>query len=480
MTASKAVFFCDGSAKPTNPGFGGYGIFGYTYKETERSKNIKHPAHGTLFFTPGGVLKEKGTATIEVLRVVEVIHAVNNPLTSNNLAELLALQTALLKSNQMEDVTDVTVFTDSSYVVDAFNKNIDIWKRTNWKTQTGKDVSNVLEMMELDRIKAVLNERGIKMNVNWVKGHDESHGNQMADIFSVIGSNSARRQFEAGTPFQKVVFESDLAYGDYKKTYLDRDVLYFMRDLYFTSAAVDDTGYCFLSTSDNPNNKGKRDTSSLFMTNVGQVPAFINQIKAIFRKVPRKYITTCTAKISILDNKELYRLIHLVNVEDMLVKKVKNDVVEYQFVRDDKPFLYEANVDYPFIMDASRVFARTVDIANSNKTDNPDLIVRDITDRIVKEKKIVLSNKDKSVDFTDVISDSVQLKQKLLMTVGYDIPSYLALKNIEEDIQQVYLILESKPNSNHCTLYIQIVTADRNMYSVNIENKYLRTTTHQV
>lgn len=479
MTASKAVFFCDGSAKP-NPGFGGYGIFGYAYKDAERSKNIKHPAHGTLFFTPGGVLKDKGTATIEVLRVVEVIHALDNPSSSNNLAELLALQTALTFASQIEGIAEITVWTDSSYVINAFTKDIENWKRSGWKTQTGKDVSNVTQMLELDRIKTILTERDVKIDVKWVKGHDESHGNQMADMFSVIASNSARRQLEAGTPFQKVIFESNLPYGDYKKTYLDRDMLYFMRDLYFTSAAINDANYCFLSTSDNPNNKGKRDTSSMFMTNVGQVPDFINQIKTLYRNVSRSYITTCTAKISMLDNKEYYRLAHLVNIEDLLVKKVKDEVVSYHFVREDKPFIYEANVEYPFIIDASRVFAKTVDIANSDKTDNPDLIVRDITDRIVKEKKIVLSNKDKSVDFTDVVSDSVQLKQKLLMTVGYDIPSYLALKNIEEDIQQVYLILESTPNSNHCTLFINIVLSDRNMYSVNIENKYLRSITHQV
>lgn len=479
MEACKAVFFCDGSAKP-NPGFGGYGIFGYTYKNAERSKNVKHPAQGTLFFTPDGVLKEKGTATIEVLRIVEVIHALDNPSSTNNLAELLALSTALTQAYQIEGLDEIRVYTDSSYVINSFTKDIDSWKRNGWKTQTGKDVSNIMTMMELDRIKTMMTERGVKMDIQWVKGHNDSYGNTMADMYSVVASNSAKRQMEAGLPFNKAVFESNLAYTDYKKSYMDRDMLYYMRDLYFSSAAINDDNFCMLSTSDNPNNKGKRDTSSMFMTNVGQVPELVKKIRALYRQLNRNYITTCTARIAKLDNKEFYRLAHLINLEDLLTKKYKNGKLNYHLIRDDNEFISEANVEYPFIMDASRVFSSTLDIASQDHTNNPDVIVRDITDRIVKDKKIVLSNKDKSVDFTDVVSDAVQLKQKLLMTVGYDIPSYLALKNIEEDIQQVYLILESKPNSNYCTLYVKIVLAERNMYSVNIENKYLRSTTHVV
>lgn len=479
MEPCKAVFFCDGSAAP-NPGFGGYGVFGYTYKNSERSKNIKHPAYGTLFFTPGGVLKEKGEATIEVLRIVEVIHAMSNPSSTNNEAELLALITALTKASEMEGITEITVFTDSSYVVNSFNDDIDNWKVNGWKTRAGKDVSHIALMLQLDQHKTRFKELDVKVNVSWVKGHDESHGNNMADILSVAGSNSARRQLSEGLPFNPVVFDSNLTYADYKKSYADRDILYFFRDLYFSSSELNDTNFCFLSTSDNPNNKGKRDTSSMFVTNIGFVPALMNTIKKLYRSVPRNYVTTCCAKISKLDNKEFYRLGHLINPEDLLVKKLENGKVNYYLIKDKQPFIFETNVDYPFMIDASKLFNNTLDVANEDKTNHPNIIVRDITERIVKDKKIVLSNKDKSVDFTDVVSDAVQLKQKLLMTVGYDIPSYLALKNIEEDIQQVNLILESKPNSNYCTLFVNIVMSDRNMYSVNIENKYLRSTTHVV
>ena len=478
-TGVKFVGFADGSAKP-NPGHGGYGVFGYTYKNTERSKNIKHPAHGTLSFTPDGVLKEKGDVTIEVLRIVEVIHAMNNPSSTNNEAELRALVAALTKASEVEGITDIKVYTDSSYVINSYKDDIDNWKLNGWKTRSGKDVSHISLMLELDAFKIRFKELDINVDLQWVKGHGDSHGNVMADMFSVIGSNSAKRQMEEGLEFNPIVYDSVMAYADYKKSYVGRDVLYFLRDMYFTSNEIDDNNFCFLSTSDNPNNKGKRDTASMFMTSVGYVPEMLAKFRNLYRKVRRNYVTTCCVKISKLDNKEFYRLGHLLNVEDMLVKKFHNGKTNYHLIRDDQPFIFETNVDYPFMIDANKLFNNTIDIVNEDKTNNPNIIVRDITERIVKDKKIVLSNKDKSVDFTDVVSDAVQLKQKLLMAVGYDIPSYLALKSIEEDIQQVLLILESKPNNNYCTLFVNVVLANRSMYSVNIENKYLRSTTHVV
>jgi len=476
-SSNKAVFFCDGSAKP-NKGFGGFGVYGYIYKDAERSKNIKHPAHPTLVFTPQGVLKEKTEAVIEVTHILEVIQAINNPVCTNNEAEILAMICALEKTSQIENLSEVNIYTDSAYVVNAFNEYMVKWKTLGWKRQDHKEISHLNEWMVIDKYKEAFLTAGVKVNVAWVQGHDTSHGNIMADMFSVIASNSAKRQLtDRSSEFNGVIYDSILTYADYKKSYLDKDIVFFFRDLYFSSNALDDTNYCFLSSSDNPNNKGKRDTSSIFVTNIGYVPEIVNKFKALYRSIERDYVSTCCIRLTKIDNKEFYRLAHLINIEDLLIKHVDGKVIYYTLIRDTAPFLFENVIDYPFIVDAAKLYNKTIDISNDHKANSEHLIVRDITERIVKDNKIVLSNKDKSVDFTDIVSDTVYLKQKLLATVGYDMPSYLALKNIENDIQKVYLILETKPDSNYCTLFINIVMSDRDIYSVNIDNKYLRSTT---
>jgi len=474
MQPNKVVLFTDGSVKP-NPGFGGYGIFGYVYKDREKHKNTKHPIHNNLFFTPDGILKEKSEAIIEVTHILEVIHAVNDPKCTNNRAELLALVYAFDKASQIENLAELTIFTDSSYLVKMFNHELEAIRNNGWRRKDNKEAAYVSEWSILYVYKTTFAEKGIKVRVEWVNSHADNYGNNIADIYSAIGSNSAKQQIEnTTTKFNKVVYESYCSYTDYKKSYLDKDIVFFFKDLYFSSSNLDDRTYCFLSSSDNPNIKGKRDTSSIFATNIGYVPEIINKFKALYRSINRDYISTCCLKLSKLEDKELYRLAHLLNIEDLLVKQVNGKVVTYSIIRDTQPFIFENTADYPFIVDMTRLFCRMLDIEEEHKTGNEFIITRDITDKIVQEGKIVFSNKDKSIDFTDVVSDAVHLKQKLIVTIGYDIPSYLALKNIEKEIQKVYLLLETKPDSNYCTLFINIVMANRSIYSVNIDNKYLR------
>jgi hypothetical protein len=125
-------------------------------------------------------------------------------------------------------------------------------------------------------------------------------------------------------------------------------------------------------------------------------------------------------------------------------------------------------------VNAIGLFSRMQDVINDANVSNPNRHILDITDRVVKEGKVVFSNKDKNLDFSDLMLDKVNFKQKLLLTIGYDIPSYLALKNLEGIIKKVELIVDCKPDSNFCTLYVNVTTDTRNLYSVNIENKFLR------
>lgn len=472
---SRVVFFCDGSARP-NRGYGGYGIFGYIYKNSVRPKNVKHPIHSTLYFTPNGVLKQKTEEIIEVTNVLEVIHAINHDQATNNEAELLAFICSLNKALLIEDLIEIKIYTDSNYVVKSFNEDMAKWIRNNWVKQDGNVIAHNAEWIEIERLRSQFAAKEVDIIVEWVNGHGDSHGNNTADVLSVIGSNSANRQLTSGTgEFNGIVHDVNHTYQEYKKSYLDKDIMLFFRDLYFSSNELVNDTYCFLSNSENPNIKGRRDTTSIYLTNVGYVPKIVSDIKKIYCKLPRNYVTICCMRLGAFENKELFRLANMVNVEDMLVKETNGQLTTYSFIRETKDFLFETSIEYPFILDATKLYNRTLNICN-NTVDEDTLIIKDITESIVKEGKIAFSNKERILDFTDVVSGSVTLKQKLLVTIGYDMPSYLALKNIEDKIQKVNLILEKRYDSNYCTLYVNIIMADRSLYSVNIENKYLRIT----
>ncbi|TCS83616.1 ribonuclease H family protein [Tepidibacillus fermentans] len=98
--------------------------------------------------------------------------------TTNNRMELTAVIEAL-KNTPPGSL--VTIYSDSAYVINAFNQNwIKNWLRNGWKTSQGKPVENqdlwkVLIPLVQDR------------TVKWVKvkGHAGNHWNELADQLAV-------------------------------------------------------------------------------------------------------------------------------------------------------------------------------------------------------------------------------------------------------------------------------------------------------
>ena len=94
--------------------------------------------------------------------------------TTNNKMELKAVIEGL---KCLKRRVDVTIYTDSAYVFNAFNENwIEKWQKENWKNSQKKDVLNKdlwLELIELTN----------KHKVSWqkVKGHADNKYNNLCD-----------------------------------------------------------------------------------------------------------------------------------------------------------------------------------------------------------------------------------------------------------------------------------------------------------
>lgn len=474
---NKLVLFTDGACRP-NPGYAGFGIYGYVYSDADKPKNHKHPHHATLFFTPTGVQKEKSETPIAVHSVIEIIQAISNPQSTNNEAELKAVVAGLKKAAEIESLIDITLYTDSNYIVSAYNENLDSWIKNNWKRLDSKPISHISLWEKIVMYREMFKEKGCELTLKWVKAHTESkddnysYCNNMADIYSVIGSNASRN---INPTEDLVVMEHTLSYADYKKSYDTKDFVYYFRDMYFSSGELDDKNYCFISTSDDPGLLGKRNNSSIFVTNVGYIPPVINQIKEFYRLIPRNYVTTCCIKINKLENKDICRLTEFVHIKHMLLP-IAAQPRSYLIVGDKTPFLYENTVNFPFIVNASDVFDRMCYVDSVSDDPGPNIHKFDVTNTFIDTEthKLKITNKDKFIDFSDLITETIEFKQKLVIKISYDVPSFLALKNIEEEIEKVYLIIEANDDNNFCSVYININTKTRSIYSVNIGSKYLR------
>ena len=97
---------------------------------------------------------------------------------TNNQMELMAVIVGL---EALKKPADVTVISDSKYVVDAFNNNwIDGWIKKGWRTAGKSPVKNVDLWQRLLKAKEMHNVKFI-----WVKGHAGHEYNERCDSLAV-------------------------------------------------------------------------------------------------------------------------------------------------------------------------------------------------------------------------------------------------------------------------------------------------------
>jgi ribonuclease HI len=89
----------------------------------------------------------------------------------------MELMAAIVALEALNRPCDVELYSDSKYLIDAFNQNwIDGWIRKGWKRGKNEPVKNVDLWQRL--LKAVSPHR---VTFHWVKGHDGHPENERCD-----------------------------------------------------------------------------------------------------------------------------------------------------------------------------------------------------------------------------------------------------------------------------------------------------------
>ncbi len=102
--------------------------------------------------------------------------------TTNNRMELMAVIAGLEALNRP---CEVTLYSDSKYVVDAFNQHwIDGWLKKGWKRGKNEPVKNV------DLWKRLLQAKEAhQVTFVWVKGHDGHPQNERCDTLATTAAD---------------------------------------------------------------------------------------------------------------------------------------------------------------------------------------------------------------------------------------------------------------------------------------------------
>ena len=140
MPKHKLVAYTDGACSG-NPGPGGWGVL-------------------LQALSNGKVVKERELSNGEKL-------------TTNNNMELRAAIAAL---EILDRTSEITIITDSKYVMNGVQTWLAGWKKNNWKTASKKPVKNEELWKRLD----LLCEQH-EVNWKWVKGHAGDMGNERVD-----------------------------------------------------------------------------------------------------------------------------------------------------------------------------------------------------------------------------------------------------------------------------------------------------------
>ena len=102
--------------------------------------------------------------------------------TTNNRMEMMAVIQALAT---LTKASDVTLHSDSKYVLQGINDWMPNWKKKNWKTAAKKPVKNVDLWKQIDQLAQQHTIQWV-----WVKGHSGNPGNERADELANLGIDS--------------------------------------------------------------------------------------------------------------------------------------------------------------------------------------------------------------------------------------------------------------------------------------------------
>lgn len=124
-------------------------------------------------------------------------------LTTNNRMEIMASIAGvnnvieLIRSGQFSGVSQLNIISDSEYLCNAVNQRwIDKWQENNWMTSGWKGsqpqpVKNKDLWEQVLKYKKDLQELGVNLTLTWVKGHDNTEFNEVADKLAVSASHDS-------------------------------------------------------------------------------------------------------------------------------------------------------------------------------------------------------------------------------------------------------------------------------------------------
>jgi len=104
--------------------------------------------------------------------------------TTSAAMELTAIREAL---KLLPPQAEATILTDARSAIEACSRQIEIWKKSEWRNCQNE---NRRLLQEIDQL---LSEKGLHLTWQWVRSHKNNEGNIRADALAAQGAREAKR-----------------------------------------------------------------------------------------------------------------------------------------------------------------------------------------------------------------------------------------------------------------------------------------------
>lgn len=332
----RAVLWSDGSAKPRNPGCIGWGVHGYVYSDKVTTKGAGHPKVAPT--ADGYVSKDIKPQPLDIVNYYDCAEWSGEERT-NNTAEVAGGARALSYASTINNLKHVTVYSDSKYFVKGLSEGLPNWVANNWVKRDGTEVANIPEWQSVLQAVNTLNTNGVKIRVEWVKGHADNFGNIQADHLASIAGTTSLATRKPGK------LEITTPGAGYWKSVEPRHPMLALRGMFFsTDPSFNISGEYFLSSqvkSDEFIGSGDVQSSHAYVKLTTPDPR-IEMVRGVAIKHSREFDTLMLARIDRIYDKAVVaacdrfgevvfrcketttRNIHFVN-EDAMVQPSKKD-----------------------------------------------------------------------------------------------------------------------------------------------------------
>lgn len=441
-TTVGAVIYTDGGARPTNPGYAGYGFHGYTYTTDPSTKgsgnakwNLTDQGYVLKSQKPGQDADEPTKAPmVNVQSYVNGFGTVDG-ITTNNVAEVVGL-TRAIDWVVSQDIQDVKFYTDNKGVVEAATSWIQKWQNNGWVKSNGEPVANKQYLVSLSESMKRLEQKVPSFEYRWIKGHNGDLGNESSDRLATLGTLMAM----SGQSQHEVDISPAQGYWSKK---IDRPVLMDMKAMYFlTDTKTCIEGEYYIGTHASDEMLGVKAADARFgYVRLNTPDAAIESVRTHVCSYQSEHISLCQILLNKLFKREEYAM--LTERGYRALYRSKHSQMNFNYL-DKEPVVTEFHPPYL----AHRCIEQLNELKGiylALKAGATDLYIKDITDELFSTHpkkgtslKPMIGSGLVELDVKMEVFDGKTISVKLQL--GHDCLSRNALKHIESKTPKIQVL----------------------------------------